>query len=166
MRARVAFGKLNLFNRNLKGENKELASLLDYLDREQSFWILHTSLATYLWRNSFTHLPLNSQLSVGSNKEPHGKEFLPLEMVFLQKGKSSCYERTLRHLCERILGHLNNTNIEIFVWSVGLFFQIATFKDEIFSSFVDNDLAAVIVRNLRTFSIMIFHFVIADIKIS
>ena len=38
------------------------------------------------------------------------------------------------------------------------------FKDEIFSSFVDNDLAAMIVRNLRTFSIMIFHFVIADIK--
>ena len=57
----------------------------------------------------------HSQLSVGSNKEPHGKEFLPLEMVFLQKAKSSCYERTLRHLCERILGHLNNTNIEIFV---------------------------------------------------
>ena len=39
------------------------------------------------------------------------------------------------------------------------------FKDEIFSSFVDNDLAAMIVRNLRTFSMMIFHFVIADIKI-
>ena len=50
--------------------------------------------------------------------------------------------------------------------SVGLFFQIVAFKDEIFSSFVDNDLAAMILRNLRTFSMMIFHFVIADIKIS
>ena len=47
-----------------------------------------------------------------------------------------------------------------------IIFQIVAFKDEIFSSFVDNDLAAMIVRNLRTFSIMIFHFVIADIKIS
>lgn len=45
-------------------------------------------------------------------------------------------------------------------------FQIVAFKDEIFSSFVDNDLVAVIVRNLRTFSIMTFHFVIADKKIS
>lgn len=45
-----------------------------------------------------------------------------------------------------------------------IIFQIVAFKDEIFSSFVDNDLAAMIVRNLRTFSIMIFHFVIADIK--
>ena len=43
-------------------------------------------------------------------------------------------------------------------------FQIVAFKDEIFSSFVDNDLVAVIVRNLRTFSIMTFHFVIADKK--
>ena len=117
------------------------------------------------FESSIAAWPLTYDVTV-SLTSPWTLNYLLAAMVFLQKAKSSCYERTLRHLCGRILGHLNNTNIEIFVWSVGLFFQIVAFKDEIFSSFVDNDLAAMILRNLRTFSMMIFHFVIADIKIS